>query len=89
LYGVPTHRLNEAVKRNIKRFPVDFMFQLTDEEWRVLISQFAISKGSRGGRRFAPYVFSEQDKLIKQIALVLNRLIEQPPKTKRIGFYKD
>jgi len=42
LYGVPTYRLNEAVKRNIKRFPSDFMFQLTAVEWKNLRSQFAI-----------------------------------------------
>jgi len=44
LYRVPTHRLNEAVKRNIKRFPLDFMFQLTGEEWDILRSQFATTK---------------------------------------------
>ena len=61
LYGVETYRLNEAVKRNAKRFPPDFMFQLTDEEWNnTLISQFAISKNNRGGRRFAPFVFTKQ-----------------------------
>jgi len=62
LYEVPTHRLNEAVKRNVKRFPPDFMFQLTNEEWDSLFlrSHFAISKESRGGRRFAPFVFTEQ-----------------------------
>ena len=52
LYGVPTYRLNEAVKRNIQRFPEDFMFRLSPEEWASLISQIAISKPSaRGGRR--------------------------------------
>jgi hypothetical protein len=45
LYGVPTMRLNEAVKRNVKRFPPDFMFQLSAEENDSLISQIAISKG--------------------------------------------
>ena len=60
LYGVPTYRLNEAVKRNIKRFPVDFMFQLTEDEWEILRSQFAISNQSRGVRKYAPYVFTEQ-----------------------------
>lgn len=59
LYGVETGRLNEAVKRNISRFPENFMFQLTPEEYETLISQFAISK-KRGGRRFMPYVFTEQ-----------------------------
>jgi hypothetical protein len=149
LYEVPTHRLNEAVKRNNKRFPLDFMFQLTEDEWKSLVSQSAISKGNRGGRRFATYVFtekvkamlstvlnselaieininimraivqlrhyisssadrnkqitelrrllmlhientdnklSEHDEAINQIVRVLNNLIDQPPKTKRIGF---
>ena len=44
LYGVETGRLNEQVKRNLERFPQDFMFQLTSEEWESLISQIAISK---------------------------------------------
>jgi hypothetical protein len=50
LYGVPTYRLNEAVKRNMTRFPEDFMFQLTSEEWSALTSRSAISR-SWGGRR--------------------------------------
>ena len=50
LYGVPAFRLNEAVKRKAKRFPGDFMFQLTKPE-RALTSQFAMSKIGRGGRR--------------------------------------
>ena len=70
LYEVPTHRLNEAVKRNAKRFPSDFMFQLTDDEWKSLISQFAISKNSRGGRRFAPHVFTEHG--VSMLSTVLN-----------------
>ena len=60
LYGVPTHRLNEQVKRNRKRFPEDFMFQLTKVEAEALRSQIAISKIGRGGRRSLPYVFTEQ-----------------------------
>ena len=60
LYGVPAHRLNEAVKRNAKRFPPDFMFQLAGTEWENLRSQIAISKNNHGGRRYAPYVFTEQ-----------------------------
>jgi DNA-binding transcriptional MerR regulator len=59
LYGVETRRLVEQVKRNIDRFPEDFMFQLTREEAAALRSQSATSKG-RGGRRYAPYVFTEQ-----------------------------
>src|ERR1035438_1084237 len=60
LYQVPTFRLNEAVKRNRDRFPEDFMLQLTREEARDLTSQIAISKNGRGGRRTAPYAFTEQ-----------------------------
>ncbi len=59
LYNVPTGRLNESVKRNIKRFPEDFMFQLTKDEFNNLKSQIAISS-SHGGRRKLPIVFTEQ-----------------------------
>ena len=58
LYQVETRRLNEAVKRNIKRFPKDFMFQLNLDEWKILMSQFATS--SWGGTRKLPYAFTEQ-----------------------------
>ncbi len=60
LYGVPTKRFNEQVKRNIERFPVDFMFQLTNDEHESLRSQFATSNAGWGGRRYAPYAFTEQ-----------------------------
>ncbi len=70
LYGVPTFRLNEAVKRNRARFPDDFMFQLTAEEVAALISQFAMSKPGRGGRRTLPYVFTEQG--VAMLSSVLN-----------------
>ena len=56
LYGVETRRLNEQVKRNIERFPDDFMFQLTKEEFDFLKSQFAMSKW--GGTRKLPYAFT-------------------------------
>jgi hypothetical protein len=59
LYGVLTKRLNEPVKRNIERFPPDFMFELTDEEGARLRSQFATSNQGRGGRRYKPYAFTE------------------------------
>jgi hypothetical protein len=59
LYGVPTFRFNEAVKRNHNRFPEDFMFQLTRDELASLTSQFAMSKSGRGGRRTLPYAFTE------------------------------
>jgi hypothetical protein len=71
LYGVPTSRMNEAVKRNSIRFPVDFMFRLSAEEYTSLISQIAISKpGRRGGRRKLPYVFTEQG--VAMLSSVLN-----------------
>ena len=59
LYGVPTFRFNEAVKRNRRRFPDDFMFQLTAKELAALTSQIAMSKTGRGGRRTLPYAFTE------------------------------
>ena len=60
LYQVTTGRLNEQVKRNLNRFPSRFMFQLTDDKYKSLISQNAIPKKGRGGRRTSPYVFTEQ-----------------------------
>jgi len=61
LYGVETGYLNLAVRRNLARFPADFMFQLTAAEYRALRSQIAISKTEgRGGRRYLPYAFTEQ-----------------------------
>ena len=58
MYGVETKRLNEAVRRNIDRFPDDFMFQLTNEEWNILRSQFATF--DKTIRKYRPYVFTEQ-----------------------------
>lgn len=75
LYEVPTSRLNEAVKRNRRRFPDDFMFQLTVDEAEVLISQFAISKAKRGGRRTPPYVFTEQGVAMLSTVLKSERAI--------------
>src|SRR5438552_649839 len=60
LYGVETKVLVQAVKRNLARFPDDFMFQLTTSEWAGLRSQTVTSKRRRGGRRYAPYAFTEQ-----------------------------
>ncbi|WP_025145381.1 ORF6N domain-containing protein [Pedobacter jeongneungensis] len=68
LYGVETKRLNEQVGRNPDRFPDDFMFQLTDEEWLNLKSQIATS--SWGGRRKLPFVFTEHGVLM--LSSVLN-----------------
>jgi predicted amino acid-binding ACT domain protein len=74
IYGVPTFRFNEAIKRNRHRFPADFMFQLTREEFDSLrsqiamsktekSSQIAMSKTGRGGRRTLPYAFTEHGAL--------------------------
>ncbi|GHV17254.1 DNA-binding protein [Spirochaetia bacterium] len=62
LYQVENRALNQAVKRNLERFPADFMFQLTKEEWETLRSQNVISKFDEtgGGQRVAPYAFTEQ-----------------------------
>jgi hypothetical protein len=68
MYGVETKRLVEQVHRNPLRFPMEFMFRLTDEEFEVLRSQFATSK--RGGRRYAPYAFTEHG--ILMLSSVLN-----------------
>lgn len=76
LYGVPTFRLNEQVKRNRKRFPDDFMFQITRGEAQVLTSQIAISNKGRGGRRYLPYVFTEQGVAMLSSVLNSNRAIE-------------
>jgi len=84
LYGVETKRLNEQVKRNIERFPEDFMFQLTQKEWEELLtflgdapeesslrSQFAtLEKGRGKHRKFLPYVFTEQG--VAMLSSVLN-----------------
>lgn len=69
LYETETKRLKEAVKRNIKRFPVDFMFELTKNELATLRTQFATSKG-RGGTRYLPFAFTEQG--VAMLSSVLN-----------------
>jgi hypothetical protein len=60
LYGVATKVLVQAVKRNLERFPEDFMLRLTAKEWAALRSQFVTSNEGRGGRQYAPYAFTEQ-----------------------------
>jgi ORF6N domain len=61
MYETETRILNQSVKRNLSRFPADFMFQLTKDEWKALKSQFVISKTeTRGGAQKLPYVFTEQ-----------------------------
>jgi hypothetical protein len=71
LYEVETRVLNQAVKRNSKRFPSDFMFQLNKKEWEILMSQFVISKTEkRGGTQKLPYAFTEQG--LAMISGILN-----------------
>ena len=149
LYGVELKALNQAVKRNVERFPRDFMFKLKQREWNILRSQFVTANGNISKVRFLPYVFtehgvlmlsnvlnstkainmsiqiirvfdklrkyaleqttkdlrieelhkllmlhiensdykfSEHDEAIQQIVQALNNLMEQPKKTKTIGF---
>jgi hypothetical protein len=76
LYGVPTKRLNQQVSRNLKRFPEDFMFQLTKVEAEALRLQFATSKPGRGGRRSLTYVFTEQGVAMLSTVLNSERAIE-------------
>ncbi len=76
LYGVSVKRLNEQVKRNRDRFPVDFMFQLDAKEHRNLRSQNATSKSPRGGRRYAPYAFTEHGAIMAATVLNSERAVE-------------
>jgi hypothetical protein len=75
LYRVPTKAINQAVKRNTNRFPVDFMFQLTSEETTALRSQFVTSK-NRGGRQYRPYAFTEQGVAMLSSVLHSERAIQ-------------
>ena len=89
LYGVTTKRFNEQVKRNLERFPTDFMFQLTEEEGESfrsqiatsnaadsLRSQFVTSNVGRGGRRYLPYVFTEHGAIMAASVLNSPRAVE-------------
>ena len=76
LYGVSTKRLNEQVKRNRDRFPGDFMLQLNPAEVNNLRSHFATSKKEHGGRRYAPYAFTEHGAIMLAAVLNTPRAIE-------------
>ena len=80
LFGVKTARINQQTRRNIERFPIDFMFQLTQEERDALMLQNATSNEGRGGRRNLPLVFTEAGSL--QVASVLNS-----PRAIQVGIY--
>ena len=85
LYGVTTSALVQAVKRNMRRFPKDFLFQLTAAEWAALRSQSVISTPPRGGRRYAPYAFTEQGVAMLSSVLALLRQHQRAIKTVRRG----
>ncbi len=77
LYGVTAGRLNEQVKRNIKRFPYDFMFQLSKDEAAFIRSQIATLKAGRGHhRKYLPYVFTEQGVAMLSSVLSSERAID-------------
>ncbi len=76
LYGVETRRLNEQVRRNRGRFPVDFIFELTDEEFANLMSQIATSRSSWGGRRKRPIAFTEHGAIMAATVLNSPRAVE-------------
>ena len=76
LYGVTTSRLNEQVKRNQNRFPGDFAFRLTKEEFTVLMSQSATSRSRHGGRRKLPLVFTEHGAIMAANVLNSERAVQ-------------
>lgn len=75
LYGVPTKALIQAVKRNPRRFPADFMFQITQAELPALRSQI-VTSSSRGGRRYLPYAFTEQGVAMLSSVLRSSRAVQ-------------
>ena len=76
LYEVPTKAMNQAVRRNLQRFPDDFMIQLTPKEAESLRSQFVTSNEGRGGRRYLPYAFTEQGVAMLSSVLSSERAVQ-------------
>jgi hypothetical protein len=76
LYGVETKVLTRAVRRNLERFPSDFMFRLTAEEEAILRRQFGTSRSGHGGRRYSPYVFTEHGVAMLSAVLRTPRAVE-------------
>jgi hypothetical protein len=76
LFGVPTKRFNEQIKRNLDRFPSDFMFILTKQEIMNLKSQFATSSEGHGGRRHSPRAFTEHGAIMAATVLNSPRAVE-------------
>jgi hypothetical protein len=75
LYGVPVKALNQAVRRNLARFPDDFMFQLDAEDWEILRSQ-SVTSSAWGGRRSPPYAFTEQGVAMLSSVLSSERAVQ-------------
>jgi len=82
LYGVETSALNRQVKRNIERFPSDFMMKLTESEFQNLICQIGISSNRHGGRRKLPYIFTELG--VSMLSSVLKKARELSRSTLRL-----
>ena len=76
LYGVPVKVLNQQIKRNQRRFPPDFVFQLTAKEHKALRSQTVTSKEGRGGRRYLPHAFTEHGAIMAATVLNSQRAVE-------------
>ncbi len=76
LYGVEARHLNQQVKRNAKRFPVEFRFRISQREFGILRSQNVISSGSHGGKRYLPYAFTEYGAVMAATVLNSARAIE-------------
>ncbi len=76
LYGVPVKRLNEQIKRNHERFPADFLFTLSSEEYQDLRSQNVTSSSAHGGRRYLPHAFTEHGAIMAASVLNSQRAIE-------------
>ena len=76
LYKVPVKVLNQQIKRNQDRFPLDFVFQLTTKEHKVLRSQTVTSNDGRGGRRYAPYAFTEHGAIMAATVLNSERAVQ-------------
>ena len=89
IYGVETKALNRAVKRNRHRFPKDFMFQLSEDEWKNLRYQIGTSSLGHGGRRSRPYVFTEHGAIMAANVLNSPRAVQMAvgacPERSRMG----
>src|ERR1700686_4183856 len=76
IYGVPVKRLNQQVRRNARRFPVDFMFQVTRRQFAILKMQFATSRLRHGGRRSFPFAFTEHGAIMAATVLNSDQAVE-------------